>query len=196
MATVVATLVAVGMEPWSRIVHDRLWHGALYRIHRTHHPAPGAPPTWLEANDVFSIVHAPPAMLALYLGLRGEGLPAAMATGFGLGMSVYGVAYVLVHDGLVHGRLPMGFLRRWRYFRRIRAAHEIHHRHGGVPFGLFLGPRELRRARARAYGEVPSGTETGSAASSVTRSSSSSLSVLGGRAPRTETSSANSGRAS
>ncbi len=150
-ATVAALLalgVACAMEPWSRLVHRALWHGVLYRVHRTHHPPPGSPPTRLEANDVFSILHAIPGVVALYLGFNAwEGWAAALAAGVGAGMSLYGVAYMVVHDGLVHRRLPLGALRRWRLLRRVAAAHEVHHRSGGPPYGLFLGPQELR-ARA------------------------------------------------
>lgn len=142
-------VVACAMEPWSRFVHGRFWHGALYGIHRTHHPeTPGR--RWLEVNDVFSLVHGVPAAACLYLGLGVlDGAAAVAPTAIGLGLSGYGLAYTVVHDGLVHGRLPVRFLEQWRYFRRIRGAHEVHHRHGGPPYGLFLGPRELKRARRR-----------------------------------------------
>ena len=146
---VVGALVACAMEPWSRFVHARFWHGPLHGVHRTHHPEPSVGARRrLEANDLFSLAHGVPAALALYLGfavLSGPG--AILATGLGFGLSAYGIAYILVHDGVVHGRLPVGFLKRWRFIRRVRAAHEVHHRHGGVPFGLFRGPQELRRAR-------------------------------------------------
>ncbi len=143
-----AVLVALAMEPWSRFVHGRIWHGPLYGIHRSHHPGPEVGKRWLEFNDVFSLVHAAPAAAALYFGWAVFTGPAAVvAVGVGLGLVAYGLAYMVVHDGLVHGRLPVGFLGRWRYFRRLRAAHEVHHRRGGAPFGLFLGPAELRRLR-------------------------------------------------
>jgi beta-carotene 3-hydroxylase len=56
---------------------------------------------------------------------------------------------VVVHDGLVHGRLPVGFLRRSAYLRRVVAAHRVHHARGGAPYGLFLGPWVLRRDASR-----------------------------------------------
>jgi beta-carotene 3-hydroxylase len=151
IATVgLSLVVACAMEPWSRFVHGRWWHGPLYGLHRTHHPDATEDRRWWEANDLFSLLHALPAAFALYFGWAVlDGVAAVLATGLGLGLCSYGMAYVVVHDGLVHGRLPVGFLARWRFFRRVRAAHEVHHRQGGVPFGLFLGPRELRRAQTR-----------------------------------------------
>lgn len=152
----IAALVASLMEPWSRFVHARFWHGPLYRVHQTHHPDPTSDRRWLEANDLFSLVHGIPAAVAIYLGLGVFSGPMAVVTlGVGIGLCVYGLAYMIVHDGLVHGRLPVGFLKRWRYFRRVRAAHEIHHRDGGAPYGLFLGPQELRMARSRYRSNVP-----------------------------------------
>lgn len=149
---VLAVGVACVMEPWSRIVHERLWHGLLYIVHRTHHPE--RPKEGLEANDVFSLVHAVPAGLLLYVGLSVfSGAKAVVAVGVGTGLCLYGLVYTVVHDGLVHGRLPVGFLNRWRFFRRVRAAHTVHHRTGGPPYGLFLGPRELRQARRQGKGK-------------------------------------------
>jgi beta-carotene 3-hydroxylase len=63
-------------------------------------------------------------------------------------MTLFGLSYLLVHDGLVHERLPMKFFLRWRFFRRVRGAHLHHHRFHGVPYGLFFGPSELAAAKA------------------------------------------------
>lgn len=163
---IVAIAVIVAMEPWSRFVHRALWHRLLYRVHITHHPEPGLkrPPTLLEANDLFSVLHALPAVAALYWGLwHAGGIPAALAVGLGAGMSLYGVTYMVVHDGLAHGRLPVGFLMRARYIRRVRAAHEIHHRTGAAPYGLFMGPQELRDEARRSAREAQSGVAAGGA---------------------------------
>lgn len=152
IAAVTAVAVIIAMEPWSRIVHERFWHKVLYRVHQTHHPAPNlkSPPTLFEANDIFSILHALPAIALLSWGLTtGTGVTGALAVGIGAGMSLYGMTYMVIHDGLAHGRLPVKFLMRWRWVRRIRAAHEIHHRTGGAPYGLFLGPQELQAAARR-----------------------------------------------
>jgi beta-carotene 3-hydroxylase len=52
-------------------------------------------------------------------------------------MTAFGLAYAVVHDGFVHGRLPVGVLGRVPYFRRLREAHLAHHRSNGGPYGLF-----------------------------------------------------------
>ncbi|XP_065869274.1 beta-carotene hydroxylase 2, chloroplastic-like isoform X2 [Euphorbia lathyris] len=63
----------------------------------------------------------------------------------GLGITVFGIAYMFVHDGLVHKRFPVGPIANVPYFRKVAAAHQLHHsdKFSGVPYGLFLGPKEL-----------------------------------------------------
>lgn len=134
--------VAIGMELWAALLHGRVWHGLLWPVHKSHH----APRGRLEANDILSFTHAPIAIVLILYGCLAEpGWVREVAFGVGLGMTAFGFAYIVVHDGLVHGRLPVGFLERWPYMQRVRAAHRVHHtRHGG-PYGLFLGPWVLDR---------------------------------------------------
>lgn len=136
--------VAALMEPWAAMLHGRVWHGLLWRVHGSHHrPRRGR----MEANDALSILHAPIAIALILYGCQGPaGLGREAAFGAGLGMTLFGLAYILVHDGLVHGRLPVAGLTRLRFFDRVRRAHLAHHRrdHAG-PYGLFLGPAELAR---------------------------------------------------
>ena len=63
------------------------------------------------------------------------------------GFNSFGVAYLVMHDGLVHRRLPVRWLLRFGYVREIYRAHLIHHtgREGRVPYGFFLAPWELAR---------------------------------------------------
>lgn len=141
----VAFVVAALMEPWARVLHGRIWHHSLWGVHRSHHePRTGR----FERNDALSFLHAPIAAGLVIAGCQLRGLTAAVLVGAGVGMTLFGVGYVLVHDGLVHERIPMRWLLRWRFFRRVRGAHLLHHRTGGVPFGLFLGPQELGIRRA------------------------------------------------
>jgi beta-carotene 3-hydroxylase len=69
----------------------------------------------------------------------------------GFGMLAYGLLYALLHDGLVHRRLPMPKLPRNAYLKRLIQAHRLHHashdRDGAVSFG-FLYARPVRRLRS------------------------------------------------
>jgi hypothetical protein len=43
----------------------------------------------------------------------------------GLGITLFGMAYMFVHDGLVHRRFPVGPIANVPYFRRVAAAHQV-----------------------------------------------------------------------
>jgi beta-carotene 3-hydroxylase len=148
LGTLVAVVVACAMEPWARILHGKLWHRSLWSIHRSHHTRRRGR---FERNDILSATHAPFAAALVMIGCNMHGPLAALAIGTGVGMTVFGIAYVVVHDGLVHGRLPVAFLARIPFLRGVRDAHAVHHARGEAPYGFFLGQRELTRTpRARA----------------------------------------------
>ncbi|KAK3148520.1 hypothetical protein QOZ80_3BG0296070 [Eleusine coracana subsp. coracana] len=134
---------AVGMEFWARWAHRALWHASLWHMHESHHRPRDGP---FELNDVFAIVNAVPAMSLLAYGFFNRGLVPGLCFGAGLGITLFGMAYMFVHDGLVHRRFPVGPIANVPYFRRVAAAHQIHHmdKFDGVPYGLFLGPKELK----------------------------------------------------
>ncbi|MCL7024560.1 hypothetical protein MKW94_003195 [Papaver nudicaule] len=133
---------AVGMEFWARWAHRVLWHASLWHMHESHHQPREGP---FELNDVFAIINAVPAIALLNYGFFHKGLFPGLCFGAGLGITVFGMAYMFVHDGLVHRRFPVGPIANVPYFREVAAAHQIHHmdKFNGVPYGLFLGPKEL-----------------------------------------------------
>ncbi|RCV35063.1 hypothetical protein SEVIR_7G220800v4 [Setaria viridis] len=133
---------AVGMEFWARWAHRALWHASLWHMHESHHRPREGP---FELNDVFAIINAVPAISLLSYGFFHRGFVPGLCFGAGLGITLFGMAYMFVHDGLVHRRFPVGPIANVPYFRRVAAAHKIHHmdKFEGVPYGLFLGPKEL-----------------------------------------------------
>jgi len=138
-----ALVVAFVMDLWAALLHGLVWHGVLYGVHRSHHePRAGR----FEANDALSVLHAPIAIALVLYGCRAApGALREVAFGVGLGMTLFGLSYLVVHDGLVHKRLPVRFLGRSRFLRAVVRAHRVHHTmaRGGVPFGLFSGPLEM-----------------------------------------------------
>lgn len=143
----VAAVTVGAMDVWAAVLHRRFWHGPLWSIHRSHHaPRAGV----FEKNDALSTLHAPIAIALILWGCGAGGVERSIAFAVGVGMTVFGALYVLIHDGLVHRRLPVGVLLRVPVLRAIVRAHEEHHRGaGGVPYGILFGPWELRRARVR-----------------------------------------------
>ncbi|KAH9327627.1 hypothetical protein KI387_007805 [Taxus chinensis] len=140
----VAAGAAVGMEYWARWVHRDFWHGSLWCIHESHHRPRDGP---FEMNDVFTILNSVPANVLLTYGLYCKGIVPSLCFGAGVGITVGGIAYILVHDGLIDRRFPVGPLGDIPYLRKVAAAHQIHHsdKFNGVPYGILLGPMELEK---------------------------------------------------
>ena len=63
--------------------------------------------------------------------------------GAGLGITLFGMSYMFIHDGLVHRRFPVAPIADVPYLKRVAIAHKLHHseKYDGVPWGLFLGPQ-------------------------------------------------------
>jgi beta-carotene 3-hydroxylase len=153
---VFATVTTLAMEGWAICLHGLLWHGPWWGTHRSHHPtaqqrsAKRGLLRGFEANDIFAVIHGGVSTVLIMTGCKAwYSLWGPAVAGIGTGMAVYGTAYAMVHDGFIHGRLPMRFLGRWRWVRRIAAAHRVHHHVGEAPYGLFSGPSYLRRQKVR-----------------------------------------------
>ena len=136
--------VQAGMEMWARWAHKALWHEFVpgWALHKSHHEPRTGP---FEDNDVFAIVNAVPAMGLCFYGLITPTMVGGLCFGAGLGITLFGISYMFVHDGLVHKRFPVGPIAEVPYLKRVAIAHRLHHteKFNGVPWGLFLGPQEL-----------------------------------------------------
>jgi beta-carotene 3-hydroxylase len=144
---VTAVLLAVGallcMEPVAALAHRFVFHRFGMGWHRSHHLPPR---DVLEANDLFPVVFSAATIVVLSFGVWvGAG---HVLVPIGIGVTVYGVSYLVVHDLVIHRRIP------WlpvpeRLGHRLRAAHNVHHLLGDAPFG-FLAPVVPPRLRAAA----------------------------------------------
>jgi beta-carotene 3-hydroxylase len=150
----VAVVAFVLMEPATALLHRLLFHGPGFVLHRSHHRTrPGR----LEANDVFPVVLAALTILVMAAG-SALGVGALLAAG--AGVTAYGAAYGAVHDLYIHRRARL-LPGRVRWLEPLRAAHQVHHRHGGAPYGMLL---PVVPARHRAVGPVAAAAPGGSAA--------------------------------
>lgn len=57
---------------------------------------------FLQANDLFAIMNAVPAIALILYGFLTPTMSGSLCFGAGLGITLFGIAYMFVHDGLVH----------------------------------------------------------------------------------------------
>lgn len=152
---VVAVAGFLAMEGIAWLSHRYVMHGWGWGWHRSHHePGTG----WFERNDLYALFGV---ALSIGLFLLAGRLQWPAVQALAVGVTVYGLLYGLVHDGLVHQRWPFRYTSRSGYLRRLVQAHRLHHavrsREGAVSYGFLIvrDPRRLaaelktRRARAR-----------------------------------------------
>ena len=146
-SAVLAVAALVLMEPLTAVLHRVVFHGFGMGWHRSHHAPPRRA---LEANDLYPVTFGAATIVLLAVGVWVGGGSALVP--IGIGITAYGAAYLVVHDVVIHRRLPWPTIPD-RVGARIRAAHNVHHLYSGPPFG-FLAPVVPRRlvAQARATG--------------------------------------------
>jgi beta-carotene 3-hydroxylase len=134
----------VAMEAVSYSAHRWLMHGPGMGWHRSHHRPPRGR---LERNDLFPVCFATLGVACFAVAAAGPNWSAARW--IGVGVTVYGAAYLLVHEVVIHHRLPLP-VPTGRYLRWLAHSHALHHRFGGEPYGMLLPvvPSTLRREGA------------------------------------------------
>lgn len=151
MNTIVLVAAAfVLMEPVAYLAHRFVMHGRLGGWHRGHHQVRAGT---FEANDLYPLVAAAITIVVIAAGTVHHGWSPLAAVGGGI--TLYGAAYLFVHDVYIHRRIP-GFTWTWAPLERVREAHRIHHLWAGEPFGFLfpIVPGELRQ-RARTVERDP-----------------------------------------
>lgn len=152
---VFTTVLAMEAVAWA--AHRYVMHGWGWGWHRSHHePHTG----WFEVNDLYAIVFAG---LAIGLFFVASHLWPPLFW-IAVGMTVYGLLYAFVHDGLVHQRWPFRHRPRNAYLRRLVQAHRLHHAVEGrercVSFGFLYAP-PVRALKDRLRRMHPDGIERG-----------------------------------
>lgn len=142
LAIVVLTVVV--MEVVALASHRYIMHGPGWGWHKSHHEEHEGV---LEKNDLYAVIFASAAVLLTVFASPTIG----SWYWIGVGMSVYGFLYFVVHDGLVHQRWPFRIVPKNVYLKRLVQAHRLHHavegRDGCVSFGFLYAP-PVRRLKA------------------------------------------------
>lgn len=124
------------MEFVAWATHKYVMHGFLWSLHKDHHvKEPGI----FEKNDAFFLIFAVPSWLCIMLGMMNG---SAISVSIGAGIAVYGFAYFLVHEIFIHQRIKWFRHTNNLYFKAVRRAHKMHHKHltkeDGESFGMLV----------------------------------------------------------
>lgn len=141
--TIIVLTGFVMMEGVAWFTHKYIMHGFLWVWHKSHHsPRKGI----FERNDLFALVFGAVGIALILLGAK------AFAWYFylGIGISLYGFAYFLVHDVFIHQRVKWLKKANNKYFQAMRFVHKIHHKtstkEGAQAFGfLFVHKKYLNK---------------------------------------------------
>jgi len=135
------------MEFMAWFSHKYIMHGFGWYLHEDHHQPPKG---WFEKNDTYFIFYAVISTGSIMLWAEGY---FTYGLSIGLGILFYGIAYFLVHDVFIHRRFNWLKNTDNIYFRAIRKAHKVHHKHQGKEdgecFGMLLVPMKYFKEAAK-----------------------------------------------
>lgn len=141
----ITLLTFLTMEGITWLTHKYVMHGFLWVLHDDHHNKNQE--NFFERNDAFFIIFAGLAMTFFAAGTFNE--PWRFLIYVGMGITLYGFAYFMVHDILIHQRFKLFTRTNNFYFRALRKAHKIHHKHLGKEegecFGMLFVPMKYFR---------------------------------------------------
>lgn len=124
----------LGMEGVAWITHKYVMHGLLWSVHKDHHKKETE--GFIEHNDLFFLIFALPGIAALFFGKQND---YNFLFWIGAGITLYGIAYFLIHDIFIHQRLKIFRNSNSAYLKALRRAHKMHHKHLGKEDGECFG---------------------------------------------------------
>ena len=135
--------LAVFMEGMAWFTHKYIMHGFLWGLHEDHHHPRSR---GFQKNDLFAVFFS---LIAIGFFLAGNLLESLPLTSAAIGITLYGIGYVLFHDIMFHKRVKgIRLPARTPYLKRIVHAHSVHHqtsgRAGGTAFGFLYAPPRYR----------------------------------------------------
>ena len=139
--TIAATFLFMEFVAWA--VHKYIMHGFLWSLHKDHHVVNHE--KIFQKNDYFFLIFAIPSIILIFWGYEN------LTIGFfiGTGIAFYGLAYFLIHEIIIHRRLPPPSKTKSKYIKAIRKAHKVHHKnrgkYDGVNFGMLIVPMKYFR---------------------------------------------------
>ena len=145
-AAAVVLVSFLAIEAVSYLTHRFVMHGFGIGLHASHHDTSDG---GFELNDLYPLMFSSVAVMAFAVGTVLPSMGALVLVGSGV--TLYGVAYLFVHEIYIHRRLRL-VRRRYRLLEWLKDSHRVHHLYGGEPYGMLLPlvPRALRERAATA----------------------------------------------
>ncbi len=147
---IIVIFAFITMEGVAWFTHKYVMHGILWGLHDDHHKKESD--SVFERNDFFFLFFAIPGILGLFFGMQNNFDFRFWA---GLGITLYGFAYFFVHDIFIHQRIKIFRNTDSLYFRALRRAHKIHHKHTGKEdgecFGMLFVPLKYFKEAAKKH---------------------------------------------
>jgi beta-carotene 3-hydroxylase len=142
----------LGMELVTYLVHRFIMHGVLERLHLSHHRNAAAEYAAKspEANDFFPLAFSVVVIVAMWAGFNVNGL--AWLLPLFVGVTIYGIVYTVVHDGIIHGRVRWMKRGSSQLANTLATAHRSHHRANGEPYGMLFPWLTMERESVVATG--------------------------------------------
>ncbi len=151
--TMLVIISFLSMEGVAWVTHKYLMHGILWVLHEDHHKK--NPTSFFEKNDYFFLIFALPGIACLALGIYTSHRAFLYV---GSGITLFGFAYFTVHDVFIHQRFKLLRNADNFYFKAIRRAHKMHHKHlekhDGECFGMLFVPLQYFRDALKAEREI------------------------------------------
>jgi len=130
----ITIVVFLLMECVTWLTHKYVMHGFMWYFHADHHQ-----PKYnhvFERNDIFFVIFALPSIVLFYLGAKAD---FNYLFFIGLGITLYGFCYFMIHDVLIHQRFKWFKHTKNKYLIGLRKAHKVHHKHLGKEHGECFG---------------------------------------------------------
>ena len=128
------TFFAMEFGAW--FTHKYIMNGILWNVHLDHHQVDKNKK--IQKNDYFFLIFALPSILSIILGSTNSNYLLYI----GIGIALYGFAYFIVHEIIIHQRIKIFRNINSKYIRAIKRAHKIHHKNiekeDGESFGMLI----------------------------------------------------------
>ena len=150
-----ASVLFMEFVAWA--AHKYVMHGFLWVWHEDHHRPNHEKDGFFERNDLFFLVFALPSAGSYIVGATVPGLFWLFFVG--VGISIYGLIYFLIHDVYIHRRFKWFNQLDNKYSRAILRAHGAHHtkstKEDCESFGLLIvNPKYFKKRKPKPHRKI------------------------------------------